>query len=210
MINFSNQKPKYFPYIALLLSLVFFTFLILTEFTPYKEQLLALYAIHTKEYWSLIQQQPLELFRLITALFLHGNIVHWVINNSVFLILAFSIEKVIGGQKFILIFLLSGVVGNLFASYFLQSQDNVLIGASGAVSGLIGLWLVMFPKKKINFILPIGLYMQKTSMPISVVIILWLIVQIILQFQPNPAYDIAWISHIMGFTTGFLLAWFVK
>lgn len=169
-----------------------------------------LYAIHTNTYWDLIQQQPFELLRLITATFLHGNWLHWVINNSIFLILAFSIEKVIGGQKFFFVFIACGLVGNLVASLLLQDQDNLLIGASGAVSGLIGVWLVMFPRKKIDFILPIGLYLQKTSMPLAVVIILWLVVQIILQFQPNPSYDIAWISHIVGFTTGFLLAWFVK
>jgi membrane associated rhomboid family serine protease len=169
-----------------------------------------LYAIHTKNYWSLFQQNPFEIFRLLTALFLHGNLVHWIINCSIFVLLAFSIEKVISGQKFLLVFLLSGIIGNLFASYFLQDQDNILIGASGAVSGLIGYWLVLFPRKKINFILPIGLYLQKTSMPIAVVIGLWLLVQIILQFQPHPAYDIAWISHIMGFFTGFVLAWFIK
>ena len=171
---------------------------------------MALYAIKTKDYWSLVQQQPTEFFRLLTALFLHGNLVHWVINYSIFALLAFSIEKVISGEKFLLVFLLSGIIGNLIASLSLQDQDNVLIGASGAVSGLIGYWLVLFPRKKINFILPIGLYLQKTSMPIAVVIFLWLLIQIILQFQPHPSYDIAWISHIMGFATGFTLAWFVK
>ena len=210
MINFSNLKPNHFPYVSLVFSLVFLFFLVLSEYSQYQSQLMDQYAIKTKEYWTLIQHQPTEIFRLITAQFLHGNILHWVINNSVFLLLSFAIERVIGWQKFLLVLLLSGIVGNVFASYFMQDQDNLLIGASGAVSGLIGLWLVMFPDKKINFILPIGLYFQKTSMPIAVVIILWLIVQIILQFQPNPSYDIAWISHIMGFTTGFFLAWFVK
>jgi len=210
MINFSNRTPSYFPYVSVLVSLLLFIFLILSEFTIYQPQIMELYAIQTRGYWSLIQQQPTEIFRLLTALFLHGNLVHWVINYSIFVLLAFSIEKVISGQKFLLVFLLSGIIGNLFASFFLQDQDNVLIGASGAVSGLIGYWLVLFPRKKINFILPIGLYMQKTSMPIAVVIVLWLLVQIILQFQPNPSYDIAWISHIMGFATGFILAWFVK
>ncbi len=210
MINFSNLKPNHFPYVSLVFSLVFLFFLVLSEYSQFQNQLMDQYAIKTKEYWNLIQHQPTEVFRLITAQFLHGNILHWVINNSVFLLLSFAIERVIGWQKFLLVFLFSGIVGNVFASYFMQDQDNLLIGASGAVSGLIGLWLVMFPDKKINFILPIGLYFQKTSMPIAVVIILWLIVQIILQFQPNPSYDIAWISHIMGFTTGFLLAWFVK
>ncbi len=194
----------------MLLTLTFLFFLIITEFTAYQPKLMELYAIHTSTYWSLIQQQPLELLRLITATFIHGNWLHWIINNSIFLLLAFSIEKVIGGMKFLLLFLTCGIAGNLVASLFLQGQDNLLIGASGAVSGLIGVWLVMFPRKKIDFILPIGLYFQKTSMPLAVVIVLWLVVQVTLQFQPNPSYDIAWLSHIMGFTTGFLLAWFVK
>ncbi len=210
MINFSNQKPTYFPYVSVLFTLAFLFFLIITEFTSYQPKLMDLYAIHTADYWRTIQQQPFELLRLFTATFIHGNWLHWIINSSIFLLLAFSIEKVIGGMKFALIFMVCGMVGNLVASLFLQGQDNLLVGASGAVSGLIGVWLVMFPRKKINFILPIGLYLQKTSMPLAVVIILWLVVQVILQFQPNPSYDIAWISHIMGFTTGFLLAWFVK
>jgi len=210
MINFSNRTPSYFPYISVLVSLLLLIFLTFTQFTIYRPQIMELYAIQTKDYWMLIRQQPIEIFRLLTALFLHGNLVHWVINYSIFVLLAFSIEKVISGQKFLLVFLIAGIVGNLFASFFLQDQDTVLIGASGAVSGLIGYWLVLFPHKKINFILPIGLYLQKTSMPIAVVIVLWLLVQIILQFQPHPSYDIAWISHIIGFVTGFVLAWFIK
>jgi len=210
VINFSNRKPVYFPYASVVLALAFLVFLVITEFTQYQDRLMGLYAIHTKTYWPLIQQHPFELLRLITALFLHGNWLHWIINSSIFLLLAFSIERVIGWQKFSFVFLTAGMMGNLLASWFLEGQDNLLIGASGGVSGLIGMWLVMFPQKKINFILPIGLYMQKTSMPLAVVIVLWLVVQIILQFQPQPSYDIAWISHITGFATGFLLAWFVK
>jgi membrane associated rhomboid family serine protease len=210
VINFSNQKPVYFPYVSLLLSLAFISFLILTEFTGLQPKLMDFYAIHTATYWQSVQAQPMELVRLLTALFLHGNWLHWIINNSIFLLLSFSIERMIGGQKLALIFFAAGIIGNVAGSLMFQGQDNLLIGASGAVSGLIGLWLVMFPQKKINFIIPIGLYLQKTSMPLAVVILLWLVVQIILQFQPNPSYDISWISHIAGFTTGFLMAWFVK
>lgn len=210
MINFSNKTPSYFPYVSVLVSLLLLFFLILNELTEYRPQIMRLYAIQTEGYWALIQNQPTEIFRTVTSLFLHGNWVHWLVNYSIFVLLAFSIEKVISGHKFLLVFLLAGIIGNLVASFFLQNQDNVLIGASGAVSGLIGYWLVLFPRKKINFILPIGLYLQKTSMPIAVVIFLWLVVQIILQFQPHPSYDIAWISHIMGFASGFFLAWFIK
>ncbi len=210
MINFSNQKPVYFPYVSIVLSLAFIGFLFLSEFTTYQPKLMDYYAIHTATYWETVTQQHIELVRLFTALFLHGNWLHWIINNSIFLLLSFSIERMIGGQKLALIFFAAGIIGNIAGSLMFQGQDNLLIGASGAVAGLIGLWLVMFPDKKINFIIPIGLYLQKTSMPLAVVILLWLVVQIILQFQPSPSYDISWISHIAGFSTGFLLAWFVK
>ena len=64
--------------------------------------------------------------------------------------------------------------------------------------------------KKISFVIPIGLYLEKTSMPLWVIIFFWLCFQLVLHFQPNIHYNIAWMSHLSGFTAGFLLAWFVK
>ena len=210
MINFSNLKPRYVPYVSALISLVLLLFLVLMEATDLKQNLIDYYAIHTSNFWPKIEQHPLEILRLFTALFLHGNWLHWLTNVYAFVLLAFAIERVIGPQKFLFIFLTAGIVGNISAAWVMQNQDHILLGASGAVSGLIGLWLVLFPHKKISFVIPIGLYLEKTSMPLSVIIFFWLCFQLVLHFQPNIHYNIAWMSHLSGFTAGFLLAWFVK
>jgi len=210
VINFSSQKPSYVPYVSAVLTVLLVLFLGLMEWTSLKNDLIEFYAIHTDEFWRDIYRHPLEGLRLFTALFIHGNWLHWIINVSAFVLLAFPIERVIGPQKFLLIFMLAGLFGNLAASFFMQNQDHILLGASGAVSGLIGLWLVLFPHKKIVFVIPIGLYLEKSSMPLAVIIFFWLCFQLVLHFQPDIHYNIAWMSHLTGFTTGFLLAWFVK
>jgi len=210
VINFSSLKPCYAPYSAALISILLLVFLVLMEATDLKQNLIDFYAIHTNEFWSRIDQHPLELLRLFTAIFLHGNWLHWLTNVSAFVLLAFAIERVIGAQKFLLIFFTAGIAGNLSAALVMQNQDHILLGASGAVSALIGLWLVLFPDKKINFVIPIGLYLEKTSMPLWVIIFFWLCFQLVLHFQPDIHYNIAWMSHLSGFTAGFLLAWFVK
>lgn len=168
------------------------------------------WALSPQLFFDQVSEHPAESVRLITALFLHGNWSHWLINCSVFILLAFSIERELGWQKLALVYLGAGVIGNAVTCWTMSDSTGVLLGASGAVSGLIGAWLVLFPNRKINFIVPIGLYMQKTNLPLTVVVGLWLSIQIILQFMPHPAFNVAWISHIVGFAGGFLLTRFVK
>ncbi|WP_395377640.1 rhomboid family intramembrane serine protease [Marinicella sp. W31] len=207
MINFSNQKPKPFPWMSVLIGLLFTISIFLVELTDYKSLLFRELAIDTDQFFSRVTEHTVEFFRLILSLFLHGNWLHWGINTLVFFLLSFQLERTMGSNRFMLLFLLSGLAGNLAAIWFLQDTDSLLMGASGAVSGLIGAWLVVYPHKKISFIIPIGLYLQKASMPISLIIMMWFAVQLVLQFQTNAAYDIAWISHITGFAIGLILAW---
>ena len=207
MINFSNQKPKPFPWMSVLIGLLFTASIFLVELTDYKSLLFRELAIDTDQFFDRVTQHTVEFFRLVLSLFLHGNWLHWAINTLVFFLLSFQLERTLRSNRFMLLFLLSGLAGNLAAIWFLQNTDSLLMGASGAVSGLIGAWLVVYPHKKIKFIIPIGLYLQKASMPISLIILMWFAVQLVLQFQTNVAYDIAWISHITGFAVGLILAW---
>lgn len=184
--------------------------MILLAKAEHNHDIYANWAIKTQNYFGLISEQPLELKRLLSSLFLHGNWSHWLINCSVFVLLAFSIERVLGWQRFMVLYFGAGIIGNIAACLTLSSSGQILLGASGAVSGLIGAWLVLFPGRNIRFIFPIGLYLQKTSLPLTVVVFLWLSIQIALQFMATNLYNVAWISHIAGFTSGFLLARFVK
>jgi len=192
---------------SLFIGVLFVTTIVLVELTEYKSILFRELAIDTDQFFNRVTGHTVEFLRLILSLFLHGNWLHWAINTLVFFLLSIQLERTMGSNRFMLLFLLSGLTGNLAAIWFLQNTDSLLMGASGAVSGLIGAWLLVYPHKKISFIIPIGLYLQKASMPISLIILMWFAVQLVLQFQTNVAYDIAWISHITGFATSLILAW---
>ncbi len=143
--------------------------------------------------------------RLFTAVFLHANWYHWAGNMVIFLPLAFHLERHTNSWWFLLIFLLSGLAGNLASLFMLRDSDHYLLGASGAVSGLLGAWLRLFPQKRLRVLIPIGLYLQKAQVPIFILILVWLVVQLALQLSSH-SYHVAWSAHIAGFVTGFLLA----
>ncbi len=210
MIDFSDYKPKPFPHFCVLISLLFLLCVVLMELTPQRAQMIQLFSIITDRFLPQFRSDVTEGMRLILAIFIHGNWLHWAGNYFIFLMLAFQLERELGNGKFLTLFLVSGVAGNLAAMFYLHNHHHFLMGSSGAISGLIGTWLVLYPHKRINFVLPIGLYLQRATMPISIIILVWFTIQLLLQFQPDPVYKIAWISHITGFTTGFLLGWFVK
>ncbi len=192
------------------MGLILLLVMLWTSWLPSTENFYAVWTIPTKTFFSSLKVSIFESGRLVTALFVHGNWSHWLINCSVFALLSFSIERVLGWKKITFIYLSAGIIGNWIACLTLQDKNLILLGASGAVSGLIGAWLVLFPNRNIKFIFPIGLYFQKTSLPLTWLVAIWLSIQIVLQFMPNPIFNVAWISHIVGFACGFLFTRFVK
>lgn len=210
MINFSNRQPKYFPLLSCLIGLLLLVAMVWSSWLENNQDLYAQWAIKTRGYFHTLADSPIQSVRLITALFIHGNWSHWLVNCSVFVLLSFSIERVLGWKKLALVYFGSGVLGQIIAIMTMQESNTFLLGASGAVSGLIGSWLVLFPNRNIRFIIPIGLYIQKTSLPLTAVVAVWLGIQVLLQFMPVPTFNVAWLSHIVGFVAGFLLTRFVK
>ena len=170
---------------SILIGTLFTLIIAAVELSDYRSVLFRELAIDTDSFFKRVTEHSVESLRLILSLFLHGNWLHWGINTLVFFLLSIQLERTMGSNRFMLLFLLSGLVGNLVAIWFLQDNHSLLMGSSGAVSGLIGAWLVVYPHKKISFIIPIGLYLQKASMPISLIILMWFAVQLVLQFQTN-------------------------
>ena len=87
--------------------------------------------------YKMLNKDPMELYRLVTALFLHGGILHLLCNMFSLYIIGREIENFFGRAKYITIFILSGVIGNLLSMCFLQ-EHVITIGASGAIFGLLG------------------------------------------------------------------------
>ena len=148
---------------------------------------------------------PWRWARLFTALFLHGDWSH-LLGNLVFLmIFGFPAERLLGSMRFLAVFLIGGAVANLAASLTIDG-DQVVIGASGAVSAVIGAWLALFPKARLGVVLPLGLFLEFVRAPAVLLIGLWVLLQVLFAYI-GPAYgQVAWVAHVAGFGAGGLLA----
>lgn len=143
---------------------------------------------------------------LVSALFVHAGWVH-VLGNMLFLmIFGLPAERAMNSWRFLLLFLLGGAVANLAAAALMDSPNRIIVGASGAVSAVIGAYLALFPRASLGVVLPLGLYLQFVRAPASVLIGIWALLQGVFTFV-GPAYGaVAWWAHLSGFAFGVVYA----
>jgi membrane associated rhomboid family serine protease len=153
---------------------------------------------------------------IITSMFMHGGIAH-IIGNMVFLfVFGDNIEDRYGKIKYILIYLGWGAAAALAHSFYAVSagQGEIpAVGASGAISGILGAYLVMYPRANILTIIAV-FFIYTVRIPVLVYIPFWFIMQLIFAIigQLGPAGEavgVAYLAHIGGFVAGALtgLAW---
>lgn len=144
---------------------------------------------------------------LLTGLFLHADWLHLTGNVAFLLIFGFAAERSLGTARFLLLFLAAGAVANLGAAISLAgSGDLVVVGASGAISAVIGAYLVLFPGARLGIVLPLGLYMEFLRTPASLLIGIWAALQVLLSFVGPSFGAVAWWAHVAGFFAGALYA----
>lgn len=144
--------------------------------------------------------------RLFTALFLHADWAHLLGNLVFLLIFGVPAERTMGSRRFLALFLLGGAVANLAAVVAIGTPDRLVIGASGAVSALIGAYLALFPKAKLGLVVPLGLFLQFVKVPAPLLIGVWALLQLVFTFI-GPAFGaVAWSAHLAGFAFGVVFA----
>ncbi|MGY0800010.1 rhomboid family intramembrane serine protease [Lysobacter sp. A286] len=143
-----------------------------------------------------------SLVRLISALFLHADWVHLLGNLVFLLIFGLPAERAMGPWRFMLLFLLGGAVANLAAVLSIATPDRLIIGASGAVSALIGAYLALFPGARLGLVVPLGVFLQFVKVPAALLIGIWALLQVVFTFI-GPAFGaVAWSAHLAGFAFG--------
>jgi membrane associated rhomboid family serine protease len=148
--------------------------------------------------------------RLVTALFLHADWAHLIGNLLFLLIFGLPAERAMGPWRLVGLFLLGGAAANLAAVIAIGAPDRLVIGASGAVSALIGAYLALFPGAKLGVVLPLGLFLQFVRAPAALLIGLWAALQLVYTFI-GPAFGaIAWSAHLAGFAFGAAFALFAR
>ncbi|MBL4773670.1 MAG: rhomboid family intramembrane serine protease [Alcanivoracaceae bacterium] len=206
MLKFKNKTKSYWPNFSILIWIVTLLTLLLSLYYKDSFDLNQSFAIIPAQIVGNIKQSGWFILRLLSALFLHGSWQHWAGNMTLFLIIAIPLEKKLGGFWFVLIYFISGFAANISSIFQLADSSHYLLGASGAVSGLLGAWLLLFPKQNISIIIPIGLFLQKAKIPILLLALIWLGIQVILQITSQQDYPIVWGAHIVGFIVGFFVA----
>lgn len=144
--------------------------------------------------------------RLFSALLLHADWAHLLGNLVFLLIFGLPAERAMGPWRFLLLFLLGGAVANFAAVLAIGAPDQLLIGASGAVSAVIGAYLALFPNARLGVVLPLGLFLEFVRAPASLLIGIWVALQVGFAYI-GPAFGtVAWWAHITGFGFGVVFA----
>jgi len=153
---------------------------------------------------------------LITHQFLHGGLLHLISNMWALWIFGDNIEDRIGHRRFLLFYLLCGISAGLVHTLTQPDSNMPCVGASGAISGVLGAYLVLYPTARILCIIPIIIYPYFTEMPALLFGFIWLISQlfnglVIMAGDNKDVAGIAWWAHLGGFFAGiFLLPFFLK
>lgn len=219
MIPLKDDNPtKSFPIITILIIAlnIFVFFYMLTLEEAAKRNLVNLYGATPYE---LVHRIGLKggiyvptAITIITSMFLHGGFFHLASNMLYLWIFGNNIEDSMGHLRFIFFYIICGALA-VFAHTVLNHKSMLpMIGASGAISGVLGGYLILFPRAKVLTLLPLGFYIQIVKIPALFVLGFWIVVQIV-----NGAFTIgsndggvAWFAHIGGFTVGILLIGFFK
>ena len=141
----------------------------------------------------------------LTSIFLHGGFLH-IIGNMWFLyIFGDNIEDRLGHIRYLIFYLLCGVTAGLVHLYTNWDSKIPTIGASGAISGVMGAYLLLYPRSKILTLIPIFLFIQFIEIPAFIFLGYWLLIQLFsASLTPRNVGGIAFWAHIGGFIAGLL------
>ena len=147
----------------------------------------------------------------ITSMFLHGGWMHLLGNMLYLWIFGNNIEDAMGHRRFIVFYIVCGLAA-LFANALPDPHSAIpMIGASGAISGVLGAYLLLFPHARILVAIPLGIIFFTTRLPAGWVLAFWFILQIInAQLTSGQQGGVAWGAHVGGFVAGMVLIPFFK
>ena len=140
---------------------------------------------------------------LLTSIFMHGGWMHLIGNMMYLIIFADNVEDVFGTKKFILFYLLSGIFASFSQAFMDFSSEIPMIGASGAIAGVLGAYLFYFPRAKILVLIPFFIFFT-IRVPASILLIFWFVFQFL--NLSNVESSVAWMAHIGGFVFGYIFS----
>ncbi|MBC7928639.1 MAG: rhomboid family intramembrane serine protease [Bryobacteraceae bacterium] len=148
-----------------------------------------------------------QLADLVTSMFLHGGWMHLIGNMWFLWIYGDNVEDVVGHGRFLLFYLMCGVAAGL-VHVLLNADSRVpTVGASGAIAGVMGAYMVKFPRSKVLTLIPIFIFFTTVEIPAFFILLYWFVIQIFSGLGSVGVSNVsrggvAWFAHIGGFVAG--------
>jgi membrane associated rhomboid family serine protease len=149
--------------------------------------------------------------QFFSSIFLHGGWMH-LMGNMLFLwIFGDNVEDKLGHGRYLFFYLSAGVVASIVHIIVAPYSPLPTIGASGAIAGVLGAYLILFPHARVLTLIPIFIFIQVAELPAFLLIVLWFVTQFLngllsLGIQSVDSGGVAWWAHIGGFIYGVVLA----
>lgn len=141
-------------------------------------------------------------FNFLSSMFMHGDIMH-IFGNMLFLfVFGDNLENILGHLRYAVFYILCGVAAA--AAQIAMNSDSIIpmLGASGAISGILGGYLLMFPNRQVKALI----FNFMTTVPAYIALGIWIVYQIVLGYlSPSAGGGVAYAAHIGGFVAGFAL-----
>jgi membrane associated rhomboid family serine protease len=209
---YDTQRSRHFPlmnWILVLLNGIAFYY----EVTLSEEGLFRF--IHI---WGLVPahltlSNPDTWFNILTSMFLHGGWFHILSNMWILIIFGDNIEDKLGSIRYLIFYLLSGTAAVLLQVYFDPASTVPMIGASGAIAGVLGAYLILFPHSRVASLVPIVFIFTMIEVPAFVFLGFWFVSQLFsgwLALQGADMSGVAWWAHVGGFVFGILAVKFFE
>jgi len=151
--------------------------------------------------------------QVVSSMFIHGGWAHLLFNMLFLFVFGCAVEDLVGWWRFLLIYFVSGWIGTAAFVITAPSRTALLIGASGAISGILGAHLVLLPKNRVTvlwWIVPHPFYVRLLTMPAWLVVGVWVAGQILFVLISGTEGGVAYAAHLGGIAAGAVLALLIR
>jgi membrane associated rhomboid family serine protease len=143
---------------------------------------------------------------VFTSMFMHGGWMHLIGNLLYLWIFGDNVEDSMGHGRFVVFYLLCGIAAVLAQALPDPSSTIPMIGASGAISGVLGAYLLLYPHARVLVAIPLGFFLHTMRIPAGLVLVLWFGLQLFSSAMAQPGQGgVAFRAHIGGFIAGMIL-----
>ena len=150
---------------------------------------------------------------LLSCIFLHGSFMHLAGNLWFLWVFGDNVEDRLGPGGYLLFYLGSGIAASLTHFAFQPGSPVPTIGASGAVAGVMGAYMLMYPHARVTTLVPLFFILQIMIIPAPIFLGIWFVIQLLqgsFSMGDAQAAGVAWWAHAGGFAFGFAVAWMLK